>query len=358
VIPGATSPPAGEPDELSAEELSARAGILPEEVERLVALGILVPRDGSRPFRAVDALKIRVARGCEEGGLPMDGMAEAVRAGNLSFAFVESWPFEPWSARGPQTHLELAEEAGLSFPALQRLVEAFGFARPEPEDVVVEAERPIAVLAGRLVELEIIDATTTARLGRVYTEAFRRIALAETEIYHNGVEVPMLRSGLGERRTMELASSLSPVLTGMLDDAVMAAYRRQQELTWTEHQIEHIEQALEDAGVSFPEAPPTAMCFLDLSGYTRLTEEHGDEEAAALAGRLSEIVQQGTRTHGGETVKWVGDGVMFRFRDPSVAVASCLDMVEDIPAAGLPPAHVGVAAGPVIRQGGDYYGRT
>ena len=57
-------------------------------------------------------------------------------------------------------------------------------------------------------------------------------------------------------------------------------------------------------------------------------------------------------------MKWVGDGVMFRFRDPSGAVASSLDMVEEIPAAGLPPAHVGVAAGPVIRQGGDYYGRT
>ena len=37
---------------------------------------------------------------------------------------------------------------------------------------------------------------------------------------------------------------------------------------------------------------------------------------------------------------------------------SSLDMVEEIPAAGLPATHVGVAAGPVIRQGGDYYGRT
>ena len=157
---------------------------------------------------------------------------------------------------------------------------------------------------------------------------------------------------------MELASSLSPPMTGMLDAALMGAYRRQQELTWTEHQIEHIEQALEDAGVSLPAAPPTAMCFLDLSGYTRLTDEHGDEEGAALAGRLADIVQRRSRVHGGEVVKWVGDGVMFRFRDPSGAVASSLDMVEEIPAAGLPPAHVGVAAGPVIRQGGDYYGRT
>ena len=358
VLSGASPSPAGQPDELSPTELAARAGISSEEVERLVTCGILVPRDGGRPFRAVDALKIRVARACEEGGLPMEGMAEAVRAGLLSFAFVESWPFEPWGSRTPQTHLELAEEAGLSFEALQRLVEAFGFARLEPEDVVAESERPIALLAGRIVDLGIVDEAALARLGHVYAEAFRRITLAETEIYHSGVEVPLLRSGLGERRTMELASSLSPSLTGMLDAALMAAYRRQQELTWTEHQIEHIEQALEDAGVSFPAAPPTAMCFLDLSGYTRLTEEHGDEEAAELAGRLADIVQQRSRLHGGEAVKWVGDGVMFRFRDPSGAVVSSLDMVEEIPAAGLPPAHVGVAAGPVIRQGGDYYGRT
>jgi adenylate cyclase len=137
-----------------------------------------------------------------------------------------------------------------------------------------------------------------------------------------------------------------------------AAYRRQQELTWTEHQIEHVEQALEDAGVSLPATPPTAMCFVDLTGYTRLTEEQGDEAAAALAGRLTEIVQQRSRRQGREAVKWVGDGVMFRFRDPSDAVVSALDMVEEIPAAGLPPAHVDVAAGPVIHQGGDYYGRT
>jgi adenylate cyclase len=43
---------------------------------------------------------------------------------------------------------------------------------------------------------------------------------------------------------------------------------------------------------------------------------------------------------------------------PVGAVVSALDMVEDVPAAGLPPARVGVAAGPVIHQGGDYFGRT
>jgi adenylate cyclase len=57
-------------------------------------------------------------------------------------------------------------------------------------------------------------------------------------------------------------------------------------------------------------------------------------------------------------VKWLGDGVMVWFREPAGAVPAALQMVEEVPAAGLPPAHVGVAAGPVVVQGGDYFGRT
>lgn len=155
-----------------------------------------------------------------------------------------------------------------------------------------------------------------------------------------------------------MASRMGVDLVPLLDQAVFAAYRRQQELVWTEHQIEHIEQAVESAGISLPPGPPPTMSFVDLAGYTRLTEERGDQEAAAMAARLSDIVQDAPRRYRGEVVKWAGDGVMFRFRDPSGAVLSALEILSDVPAAGLPPAHIGVAAGPVIRQGGDYYGRT
>jgi adenylate cyclase len=211
---------------------------------------------------------------------------------------------------------------------------------------------------GRAVRLEIVDEAAARRVGNVYAESLRRIAAVENEVYHSGIEMPLLRAGHDQRRTMELASEASEGFTELLDETLIAAYRRQQELTWTEHQIEHIEQALEDSGVQLPPGQPPAMCFLDLSGYTRLTEERGDQQAAALAARLSDIVQRSSRQHRGEAVKWLGDGVMVRFRDPSGAVISALDMVEDVPAAGLPQAHVGVSAGPVIRQGGDYFGRT
>ncbi|HEY6710136.1 MAG TPA: adenylate/guanylate cyclase domain-containing protein [Actinomycetota bacterium] len=99
-------------------------------------------------------------------------------------------------------------------------------------------------------------------------------------------------------------------------------------------------------------------CYLDLVGYTRLTEERGDQAAAELAGRLAELVGHTAREHGGLPVKWLGDGVMVYFREPAAAVRAALQMVERLSAAGLPPAHVGVAAGPVVAQGGDYFGRT
>ena len=100
------------------------------------------------------------------------------------------------------------------------------------------------------------------------------------------------------------------------------------------------------------------MCFFDLTGYTRLTEERGDEVAADLARSLASLVQKNSVRYGGKAVKFLGDGVMFHFPDPGKGVLAALDMVEAAVSVGLPPAHVGLHAGPVLFQEGDYFGRT
>jgi class 3 adenylate cyclase len=46
-------------------------------------------------------------------------------------------------------------------------------------------------------------------------------------------------------------------------------------------------------------------------------------------------------------VKWLGDGVMFYFRAPGAAALAAVEMVEAVGRHGLPPAHVGIHAGPV-----------
>ncbi len=103
---------------------------------------------------------------------------------------------------------------------------------------------------------------------------------------------------------------------------------------------------------------PPAICFVDLTGYTRLTEERGDEYAAELASNLATLVEDISRRRGGRPIRWLGDGGMFHFKEPQPALLAGLDMVESAPGAGLPPMHVGIHTGPVVFQDGDVYGRT
>src|SRR6266487_6994776 len=99
--------------ELSASELAALAGVTKAEVDRLVGLSILVPREGAGPFLAADAQKVRLATACEQAGLPMDGIASAIRAGRLSFAFLEAAPYRRWAVRSARTYRQVSQETGI-----------------------------------------------------------------------------------------------------------------------------------------------------------------------------------------------------------------------------------------------------
>ena len=107
-------------------------------------------------------------------------------------------------------------------------------------------------------------------------------------------------------------------MTPLIEQALLAIYHGQQEHAWSQVFVEHVEGALEQAGLYRRLDRPPAMCFLDLTGYTRLTEERGDEAAADLAARLAGLVRRSCQEHGGTPVKWLGDGVMFYFREPEM----------------------------------------
>jgi adenylate cyclase len=347
-----------EPRLLSAAELADLAGVTEAEVGRMLALGILVARDGRGPFLAADAQKVSLATACERAGLPLDGIAAAIRAGRLSFAFLEASPYRRWAVRSARTYREVSREAGVPLEALGAILEAMGFPRMAPDEPMREDELEVVPLLQLVQTSGILDRTWATRIGRAYAEGMRLAARVENEAYHARFELPVLESGADQRQAMEAASRAAGAFTPLIDRALLAIYRRQQELAWTEHLVEHIEVALEEAGVrSRPERVP-AMCFVDLAGYTRLTEEQGDHAAAALAETLGALVERSSREHAGQPVKWLGDGVMSWFRDPGGAVLAALRMVREAPRAGLPPAHAGVAAGPVVAQGGDYFGRT
>ena len=136
-------------------------------------------------------------------------------------------------------------------------------------------------------------------------------------------------------------------------------HERQLEQTLNRRIIDAVENALVGAGrlQARPDSPP-AIAFVDLSGFTTLTIEHGDPAAAELAGRLQSLADVAARDAGGRVVKLLGDGVLMRFEGAADAIRSVLRLVEDIRLAGLPPAHAGIAAGLVVTRDGDVYGQT
>jgi adenylate cyclase len=343
---------------LSASELADLAGTTAAEVQRLVELGILVARDDAEPFLAADVQKVRLATACEQAGLPMEGIAAAVQAGRLSFAFLEAAPFRRWAVRSGRTYRQVSQETGVPLELLGSALESMGFARMGPEESIREDELEVVPFVQLGHTTGVFDLAWLTRLGRAHAEGLRLIATAWGEAYQARFEGPTLASGATQQAAMERAAQLSIQFLPLVDPALLAIYHRQQELLWTEGLVERIEGELEAAGVLGRPGRVPAMCFLDLVGYTRLTEERGDAAAAALAETLAVLVGRSSREHGGVPVKWLGDGVMVYHRDPQGAVLSALRMVEQLPEAGLPPVHVGVAAGPVVVQGGDYFGRT
>jgi adenylate cyclase len=100
-----------------------------------------------------------------------------------------------------------------------------------------------------------------------------------------------------------------------------------------------------------------AFLFADLSGYTALTEVHGDEEAADLVLAFADEVRGLLPDYGAEQVKTIGDALMIRAEDPERAVRLGIAIVHDVGRRhGFPSVRVGVHAGAAVERDGDWFG--
>jgi class 3 adenylate cyclase len=342
--------------EYSRREVARRAGVDPGYVDRLIELEILTPGPGDT-FSRGDGRRARWVRGFEQAGVPLDGLAAAVREGALSLSYLDVSAFDRFAEVSGTTFGELSERTGIAIDLLNVVRECVGSAEPRPEDLVRDDELSIVPAIEALLSSG-IRPVVVERWLRVSADGMRRIVETETDGWRTDVETPLLEGGMTEVEMLEAQAELGSRVAPLMEQAVLAVYHGQQEHAWSKSAVEDVEAALERAGLHTRLHHPPAVCFLDVTGYTRLTEERGDEAAADLAARLAALVRRCSQEHGGLPVKWLGDGVMFYFPDPEPSVGAALDMVEGLAAESLPPAHVGIHAGPVVFQEGDYYGRT
>jgi class 3 adenylate cyclase len=264
--------------------------------------------------------------------------------------------FLPESARMSGTYEDLAAGLGRTPELLRRLSGELGL--PPSADDRVRAE-DAEMLSLMLAKLDLADEDELSRFARLYGGSVQRLVVSALQFFDRAVRQRVATFDLSNEEKDSLVYTKAAGFTELVSRLVPWLQRRHREHAVLEYLVAVTEGFMEERGIS-PRQPkrPPAIAFLDLTGYTTLAEERGDEAAAELAAGLAGVVREAAQAHGGRPVKWLGDGVMFHFTDPGKAILSGLDLVEQTEKAIRVPARIGINAGAVIAQEGDYFGRT
>ena len=116
--------------------------------------------------------------------------------------------------------------------------------------------------------------------------------------------------------------------------------------------------------MSVTRAAAAILTFLiaDVRGYTRFTQQHGDEAAARLAATFAELAREGVEAHGGEVIELRGDEALAVFTSPRDALRAAVELqltfADEAALDPLLPLHVGIGldAGEAVAVDGGYRG--
>ena len=336
------------------DEVARRANVPIEFVRRLIALDSLSDDLSTAVTRELG--RVRLLYAWSQAGFPPETIMRLVDNKALSITFLDA-PSVQGPGRLDHTYEDIAAERDVPTSLVERLHESIGFEPPNLRDRAGQDD--VTMLDAMEIFRSVgVPEQVVVRLFSVYADAVSRLAKAEAELYEANIEEHLRTSGMTEREMIEFGTEFGNRVSAALERALVMVYRRHRVHAWIEHSVSHVEAALEVEGIESHVPQPPTICFVDLTGYTQLTEQRGDQFAADVSAQLATLVKDISRRRGGSPIRWLGDGGMFHFRDRAQAVEAGLDMVEQAPAIGLPPAHIGIHAGPVIFQDGDVYGRT
>jgi adenylate cyclase len=343
---------------LSAQELAWQAGTTSDQIDRLSGLGIIsAAPDGA--FQGKDVHLVRLVEAMLAAGVTLDDMARLVAEGKYSFGYIEDvFPHDapPFLDK---TYAEYAAEVGLSMDVVDQLYTNWSLPRPAPDQRIRADDADMLRGRGRLATEFGLDDDAVVAASRFFGENLRRMAEAQVRYFRERVVEKLRRSGMSWPEVFDVIGPIASKMRGGADELRTRLYDRHFEDYVFQQAVEVFEEAMAEAGYgrARTERPP-AIAFLDMGGYTLLTHKAGDEAAAELAARLTGLVRRSSQEHGGQPVKLLGDGVMFHFPGAAPAIACGLELIEAAEREGLPPARVGVNAGPVVYRDGDYFGQT
>jgi class 3 adenylate cyclase len=342
---------------MSLEELASAAAAPPGEIERFSELGLIRRRTEDGLFAKGDVSRLRLLLALTQSGVSAEQLASAERSGRFSLDFAGEILADA-AGLTRSTVREALQQVGLEADFARSIQQAIGLPLTGDENLIREDDRELFAIACEARRAGVVD-EALLQLFRVFSISIRHLVEAQRDLYRQNVEDPLIEAGLTRLEVLRRTAATRLRLQRLGYRAVFLLLRRFLEQTVFENVFARIDEALVEAGIDrTSHDADRAIVFIDLSGFTRLTEEEGDATAARRGGQLVEVVLGACVRHGGRLVKTLGDGAMLHFRSVAAALGVASDVVNPAAGPGLPPRRAGVAAGPVVARDGDFFGRT
>lgn len=333
-------------ERLTTAEVARRTGVTPQTLRRWVESGVIPDSvdDGWSPAAVSHA---RIVARLRDRGHSLQEIREATESGRLAYGALEDLLPVPDSET---TIDDAARETGLEPALIQRIFTSMGF--PVQTDRISEDDLQLlryvaAVLAAGFPLVAFLQ------LCRVYGQALAQIADAEVRLFHLYVHEPLMREGVPGLEMAEEMQSLARELLPLASPMMDAVHRRYLQHFVEQDVIGHMEADLGGGQLDLGRLR-VAIAFADLAGYTRLTEEQGEEEAVGAVERFVEAVEF-TLPDDARIIKTIGDEVMVVGSDPSALVDWAVGFQALMDERPLP--RIGIHHGETLYRDGDYYGR-
>jgi adenylate cyclase len=335
-------------DQLTLAEAAAQAGVTPATLKRWARAGVIPDADGDSSWSPVAVAHARIVARLRARGHKLEDIRSAAEEGRLAYGFVEDLFPSP-----PRRHTmdEVSEQTGLEPALIQRIWTTIGLPQHDTEDFSDEDVQALHYVAS------VLDAgfplVAFLQLTRVYGQTISQIADAETRLFHIYVHEPLMREGVPGLEMAEemehLARDLLPLASPIMD----FIHRRFLQHFVEQDVVGHMEVDLGEDDTELGRVR-VAIAFCDLAGYTRFTEEEGEEEALSFVERFIEAVTE-TLPDDARVVKTIGDEVMIVGQDVQALVDWSVGFQRLFDERPAP--RIGVHKGPVIYRDGDYFGR-
>ena len=331
---------------LSLSQAAERAGVTAGTLRRWADQGVIPNVNGGWTPAAVATARI-VAR-LRERGHSLSSIRHAAENGRLAFGYIEDlFP----SDEGEYTLEDAARKTGLEPALIERIWQAIGFPSGERATITDDDLQLLRYVAAVLAAG--FPLVAFLQLVRVYGQALAQMADAEVRLFHLYVHEPLMRDGVGGLEMAEemegLARELLPLSSPIMDHL----HRRFLQHFVEQDVVGHMEADLEDQALELGRLR-VAIAFADLAGYTRMTEEAGEEEALIAVERFVEAVEE-TLPDDARIIKTLGDEVMVVGSDPAALTDWAVGLQAMHTERPLP--RIGIHYGETLYRDGDYYGR-